>query len=371
MATFHRMKDDERASAVIRCFVKGAPDQLLARAAAGARARWHALSRSTEVREPYLAENERLGAQGLRVMATGQRDFDPATFDPNADLLPLIDDLDAPGARRHRRSAAGRGARRHRARRTSAGIQVRMITGDHADHRRGDRAPARASRARRSPAPSSRAMSDDEADRRIDDIGVIARVAPEDKVHLVDILRAQGPHRGHDRRRRERRPGAQDGRHRRRDGHHRHRGLQGGRGDDPDRRQLRHDRQGRRAGPRPVRQPDALHPLPDGVPLRVHRHVPRREHLQHPRRRPVPAAADAVDQLHGRRLPGHRPGLWQAARGPHGGAPRGPRTSRSSPRRCSRWLVFIGLVDGRRHARGHRLGGRPRSTRRSPTRWAS
>ena len=36
------------------------------------------------------------------------------------------------------------------------------------------------------------AMSDDEADRRIDDIGVIARVAPEDKVHLVEILRRKG-----------------------------------------------------------------------------------------------------------------------------------------------------------------------------------
>ena len=36
------------------------------------------------------------------------------------------------------------------------------------------------------------AMSDEEADRQIDDIGVIARVAPEDKVHLVDILRRKG-----------------------------------------------------------------------------------------------------------------------------------------------------------------------------------
>ena len=36
------------------------------------------------------------------------------------------------------------------------------------------------------------AMSDDEADRKIDDIGVIARVAPEHKVRLVDILRRKG-----------------------------------------------------------------------------------------------------------------------------------------------------------------------------------
>jgi Ca2+-transporting ATPase len=35
-------------------------------------------------------------------------------------------------------------------------------------------------------------MSDEEAIREIDGIGVIARVSPEDKVHLVDILRAKG-----------------------------------------------------------------------------------------------------------------------------------------------------------------------------------
>ena len=76
------------------------------------------------------------------------------------------------------------------------------------------------------------AMDDETLKREIDGIGVIARVAPEDKVHLVDILKAEGPHRRDDRRRRERRPGAQEGRHRRRHGHHRHRGLEGGRGDD-------------------------------------------------------------------------------------------------------------------------------------------
>ena len=44
-----------------------------------------------QVRDRDLAENERLGTQGLRVMATGQKDFDPNTFDPNADLLPAIE----------------------------------------------------------------------------------------------------------------------------------------------------------------------------------------------------------------------------------------------------------------------------------------
>ena len=41
-----------------------------------------------QLRDTYLAENERLGSQGLRVMATGQKDFDPATFDPTATSWP-------------------------------------------------------------------------------------------------------------------------------------------------------------------------------------------------------------------------------------------------------------------------------------------
>src|SRR6185436_2551559 len=86
MSTFHLMKNDAGKD-VIRCYVTGAPDQLLARAANGA-----AADASTvpvdKFRDRYMAENERLGAQGLRVMATAQRDFDPNKFDANApDLL--------------------------------------------------------------------------------------------------------------------------------------------------------------------------------------------------------------------------------------------------------------------------------------------
>ena len=188
MATFHRMEDDA-GKPVIRAFVKGAPDQLLARATSA-----HGPDGTDvpidKVREPFLAENDRLGAEGLRVMATGQRDFDPATFDPNADLLPLISDLqllaivgivDPPRAEARDAIAKAR----------TAGIRVRMITGDHAVT-----ADAIAKQlgieGQAITGAEFRAMSDEEADRRIDDIGVIARVAPEDKVHLVDILRRKG-----------------------------------------------------------------------------------------------------------------------------------------------------------------------------------
>ena len=37
-----------------------------------------------------------------------------------------------------------------------------------------------------------RALSDDEAMRQIDDIGVLARVSPEDKLRIVSALQSQG-----------------------------------------------------------------------------------------------------------------------------------------------------------------------------------
>ena len=86
------------------------------------------------------------------------------------------------------------------------------------------------------------ALSDDEADRQVDDIGVFARVAPEHKVRLVEVLKAEGQHRRDDRRRRQRRPGHRRRGHRHRHGHHRHRRRQGRGQDDPRRRQLRHHR---------------------------------------------------------------------------------------------------------------------------------
>jgi len=93
MATFHAMTD-ESGHDVIRCFVKGAPDQLLARSATVFDADTGAEPADGRFRERYLAENQRLGEQGLRVLATARKDFDPATFDPAADLLPLVADLE-------------------------------------------------------------------------------------------------------------------------------------------------------------------------------------------------------------------------------------------------------------------------------------
>src|SRR6266550_3244874 len=73
----------------------------------------------------------------------------------------------------------------------SAGIQVRMITGDHAVT-----AEAIARKlgidGRAITGADFAAMTDDEAVEQIDSIGVIARVSPEDKVRLVDTLKRRG-----------------------------------------------------------------------------------------------------------------------------------------------------------------------------------
>jgi P-type Ca2+ transporter type 2C len=189
MATFHRMTG-ESGKAVIRCFVKGAPDQLLARAATVLDPDAGPVPLDGRLRERYLADNRRLAEQGLRVMATARRDFDPAAFDPGADLLPLVTGLELlalVGIVDPPRPAA----RASVAQAKSAGIRVRMITGDHAVT-----AAAIARQLGIDGAVISgaqfEAMSDDEAMEAIGDVGVIARVSPEHKVRLVDVLKRKG-----------------------------------------------------------------------------------------------------------------------------------------------------------------------------------
>jgi P-type Ca2+ transporter type 2C len=189
MATFHRMPD-ESGKDVVRCFVKGAPDQLLARSGNRLSPDLQLAEADDDFRKRYLDENQRLGEQGLRVLATARRDFDPASFDPSADLLALMDDLtvlalvgivDPP---RPQAKAAIAEAK-------SAGIQVRMITGDHAVTAE---AIARelGIEGRAITGAEWAAMTDDEALAAIDGIGVIARVTPEDKVRLVETLKRRG-----------------------------------------------------------------------------------------------------------------------------------------------------------------------------------
>src|SRR3954447_9664429 len=129
MASFHEVENEEGRT-VVRAFVKGAPDQLLARAAWAPAPDLTTIPVDEGFRSRYMAENERLAEQGLRVMATGRKDFDADSFDPAADLLPLLDGMtvlalvgivDPPRTEAKAAIATAK----------SAGIKVRMITGDH------------------------------------------------------------------------------------------------------------------------------------------------------------------------------------------------------------------------------------------------
>jgi Ca2+-transporting ATPase len=188
MATFHQMTD-QAGREVVRCLVKGAPDQLLGRSSHGLDVDQKQVEIGS-LRGEFEAENERLGKQGLRVMAVAHRDLEPATFDPAGDLLSLVTDLtmlalvgiiDPP--RPEVKVAIAKAK--------AAGIRVRMITGDHAVTAA---AIARelGIEGRAITGAQFAALSDDELQQQIGEIGVIARVTPEDKVRLVDILKRTG-----------------------------------------------------------------------------------------------------------------------------------------------------------------------------------
>ena len=182
MATFHH------AGATVEMFIKGAPDVLLARSA-------HSLADGelpldAAARAAIEAENEHLAAQALRVLAVARKIIPSADFDPAGDLwlwaegwtfLGLAGLMDPP--RPEAKAAIARCAR--------AGIQVKMITGDH---------KVTAAAIGRELGLAGEviegreldAMSEAELSRRIDGISVFARVAPEHKVKIVRALKDDG-----------------------------------------------------------------------------------------------------------------------------------------------------------------------------------
>ncbi|HEV8460988.1 MAG TPA: HAD-IC family P-type ATPase [Gaiellaceae bacterium] len=183
MATFHDI------DGVIRCFVKGAPDVLLARSSE-LRGADGQNSSAADGHDAVIAENDRLASEGLRVLAVASRDFDKASFDPNANLLDEVQGLTLVAlvgivdpARKEARDAI--------ALCKEAGIRVRMITGDHATT-----AAAIAKQlgieGRALSGTEFAAYTDEELEREVGGIGVVARVAPEDKVRLVETLKRQG-----------------------------------------------------------------------------------------------------------------------------------------------------------------------------------
>ena len=185
MATFHNMQN-EQGKPVVRCFVKGAPDVLIARSGYYWMPGDDDRPVTDENRNLALEENERIAKAGERVMVVAQRDFDPQTFDPQSKLIDQMNDLtllamvgivDPPRA-----EAKTAIAKCH-----SAGIQVRMITGDHAVTAAAIGQELGITGMALTGAEFA-AMSDDELKSKLPEIGVVARVSPEDKIRLVTML---------------------------------------------------------------------------------------------------------------------------------------------------------------------------------------
>jgi len=189
MTTFHAMKTPS-GNQVIRAYIKGAPDVILERSAYGLMPDGSAQELSADNRKKVEEENERIASEGLRVLALAQKDFDPASFDPNADLMPLmqslmmtalIGELDPPRAE----------AKDAIAKAKKAGVRVRMITGDHAITAEAIGRELGIDGKTVTGAEFA-TLSDEEALKNVDEIGVLARVAPEHKVRLVKTLKRKG-----------------------------------------------------------------------------------------------------------------------------------------------------------------------------------
>ena len=197
MATFHEVigSSGER---VVRMFVKGAPDVVLERAT-------HAIGSdgesvpSSQLRTELLAHNDRMANEGLRVLAVAQRDIvldawneftdtgaDPSILMSDLVLMALIGIVDPPRPEAQVAIAEAR----------TAGITVKMITGDHAVTARAiGRELGLGDGHGKVVAVTGNdldQMTDDELASRIDEISVFARVAPEHKIRLVAALQRKG-----------------------------------------------------------------------------------------------------------------------------------------------------------------------------------
>lgn len=183
MATFHH------AGEVVEMFVKGAPDVLLARADF-----WLNESGETtldaDTRQHIENENEHLASSALRVLAVARRVIPAHDFDPAGDLMAWANDwtfLGLAGLMDPPRIEAKHAIAHCK----HAGIQVKMITGD---HKLTAAAIGRELGLNGEVVSGAEldAMSDTELTQRIDAIDVFARVSPAHKVKIVQALKADG-----------------------------------------------------------------------------------------------------------------------------------------------------------------------------------
>ncbi|RDD61014.1 cation-transporting P-type ATPase [Ferruginivarius sediminum] len=181
MATLHH---DHTGSAVI--FVKGAPERLLTMCATQ-----RAAGETTRLDPDYWHRAvEHLAAEGHRVLAVAMRPthsthgelrFDD--IDHDLTFLGLVGMIDPP-----REEAASAVAECR-----SAGIRVKMITGDHHVTARAIAAQIGFANSRDVlTGPEIEALSEPELRRRAWEVDVFARAAPEHKLRLVEALQAEG-----------------------------------------------------------------------------------------------------------------------------------------------------------------------------------
>ena len=189
MATFHRVPVDGEERVVQ--LVKGGPDVVLARCAMAGGPLSGSQVPIAEARQGIDDANERMGEKGLRVLAFAARFVDDGEQEAMATdpmslthelafvgLVGIIDPL-RPEAKAAVQTALG------------AGIDVRMITGDHAVTAQaiGDSlglGPGAISGA------ELQALSDEELSRRLPELHVFGRVSPEDKLRLARLMQEQG-----------------------------------------------------------------------------------------------------------------------------------------------------------------------------------
>ncbi len=183
MATFHHAGDQ------VQMYVKGAPDVLLQHSTRLASADGD-IALDAAQRTAIDEENAAFADQALRVLAVACRTIPARDFDPAEDLWQWARDwtfLGLAGLMDPPRAEAAAAIARCR----EAGIQVKMITGD---HRVTAAAVGRELGLTGEVITGAEldAIDEDKLAARIDAIAVFARVAPEHKVKIVKALKADG-----------------------------------------------------------------------------------------------------------------------------------------------------------------------------------
>ena len=183
MATFHRQGD------AIEVFVKGAPDVIIGRCAFVAGENGD-IPLDAAARDDLLAYNDSLAADALRVIAIAAKRLPDGPLPEGGELMNQVRDLVLLGLvgmsdpiRPEVKPAVDLCR--------EAGIDVKVITGDH---------KATASAVANQLGLKGEvvlgvdvdAMDDATLAARIEDIGVFARVAPENKMRIVEALRTRG-----------------------------------------------------------------------------------------------------------------------------------------------------------------------------------